>query len=117
MLARTLFLFYVPIALLLSHCLQAAEPAKKVAPEKATGQLPAGTALVDITPTKFPVIVNGGFLEGSAKAAQDPLHARALVLSNGQTTLAIVVVDSCMLPRELLDRAKELASKATGIPT
>ena len=30
--------------------------------------------------------------------------------------LAIVVVDSCMMPRELLDHAKELARKKTGIP-
>lgn len=111
MLARTLIYFCVPIGLLLSNFLYAAE-----APA-APGELRAGTALVDITPTKFPVIVNGGFLEGSAKAVVDPLHARALVLANDQTTLAIVVVDSCMLPRELLDRAKDLASKATGIPT
>ncbi len=117
MLARTLLFIYVPIALLLSNFLQAAEPTEKAAPEKAPAEFRAGTALVDITPTKFPVIVNGGFLEGTAKGVVDPLHARALVLSDGKTTLAIVVVDSCMLPRELLDRAKELASKATGIPT
>ena len=30
--------------------------------------------------------------------------------------IAIVVVDSCMLPRDLLDRAKELAQQTTGIP-
>ncbi len=113
MLARTLFYFCVPIGLLLSNFLQAAEPPA----EKAPGELRAGTALVDITPTKFPVIVNGGFLEGSAKGVVDQLHARALVLANEQTKIAIVVVDSCMLPRELLDRAKDLASKATGIPT
>jgi putative membrane-bound dehydrogenase-like protein len=108
---------------LLNVSLQASEPPPKkettanATAEKPPGEFRAGTALVDITPTKFPVIVNGGFLEGSAKAVVDPLHARALVLANDQTTLAIVVVDSCMLPRELLDRAKDLASKATGIPT
>ena len=31
--------------------------------------------------------------------------------------LAIVVVDSCMMPRELLDRAKAMAKEKTGIPT
>jgi hypothetical protein len=121
MLARTLLLIYVSLALL-SQSLQAAEPTEKTTQAKApavkgTSEFRAGTALVDITPTKFPVIVNGGFLEGTARGVQDPLHARALVLADDKTTLAIVVVDSCMLPRELLDRAKELASKATGIPT
>ena len=28
-----------------------------------------------------------------------------------------MVVDSCMMPRELIDRAKELAREKTGIPT
>jgi hypothetical protein len=57
------------------------------------------------------------FEERSADRASDALHARAIVLDDGKTQLAIVVVDSLMLPRELLDAAKELAAKATGIPT
>ena len=115
MTARSLYCYVVPSCLLLSLLSKPREP--PLEPVAATSPLRAGTALVDITPTKFPVIVNGGFLEGSAKAVVDPLHARALVLANDQTTIAIVVVDSCMLPRELLDRAKDIASKATGIPT
>jgi hypothetical protein len=39
------------------------------------------------------------------------------VLDDGGTQLAIVIVDSCMLPRDLLDLAKEMAQKETGIPT
>ncbi len=77
----------------------------------------AGAAVVDISPPKLPVIVNGGMLERTADRIVDRLHARALVLDDGSVRLAIVVVDSCMLPRDLLDTAKELASKATGIPT
>jgi hypothetical protein len=38
-------------------------------------------------------------------------------LDDGSTRLAIVIVDSCMIPRELCDRAKELASNSTGIRT
>src|SRR5262249_49606312 len=38
-------------------------------------------------------------------------------LDDGTTRIAIVVVDSCMLPRELLDEAKARAAKITGIPT
>ncbi len=77
----------------------------------------AGAMAVDVTPTRFPVIVNGMFEERTADRASDPLYARSLVLDDGHTQLAIVVVDSLMLPRELLDEAKELAAKATGMPT
>ena len=47
----------------------------------------------------------------------DPIRAKCLVLDDGTTRLAIVVVDSCMMPRELIDRAKALAREKTGIPT
>ena len=46
----------------------------------------------------------------------DDLHARCLVLDNGIAKIALVVCDSCMIPRELLDDAKQLASDRTGIP-
>src|SRR5437588_13120728 len=78
--------------------------------------LKAGVATVDVTPEKFPVLVNGMFTERVATGALDKLHARALVLDDGSMRLAIVVVDSCMMPREFLDKAKELASKPSGIP-
>src|SRR5439155_10043139 len=74
-------------------------------------------AAVDITPERFPVVVNCGFLENTGTAARDRLHARALVLDDGTTRLAIVIVDSCMMPRELLDRAKGLIAAETKIPT
>ncbi|HEY6169276.1 MAG TPA: LamG-like jellyroll fold domain-containing protein [Verrucomicrobiae bacterium] len=77
----------------------------------------AGAGAVDITPTNFPVIVNGGFLEKQATKANDQLHARAVVLDDGKTRVAICVVDTCMMMRELIDDAKTMASKATGIPT
>ena len=66
----------------------------------------AGAAAVDIAPEHFPVIVNGGFLAAKATKLNDPIRAKCLVLDDGSTRLAIVVVDSCMMPRELLDRAK-----------
>ena len=65
----------------------------------------AGAAKVDITPAAFPVRVNGGFLEKTATQAHDRLHARALVIANGHERVAIRVVDTCMLPRELIDAA------------
>jgi putative membrane-bound dehydrogenase-like protein len=78
--------------------------------------LKAGAFALDITPSEFPVIVNGGFVEAVATKANDRLHARALVLDDGHNRIAIVVVDSCMLPRDLLDDAKSRAAKTTGIP-
>jgi len=76
----------------------------------------AGAFAQDVTPKKFPVSVNGGFQDRQAKAAHDPLHARCLVLDDGATRVAFVVCDFCMMPREVIDAARDKASKATGIP-
>ena len=62
-------------------------------------------------------MINGNFLQNTATKVTDPLFAKCLVLDDGTTRLAIVVVDSCMMPRELLDRAKAMASEKTGIAT
>lgn len=79
-------------------------------------QLRAGAYAADITPREWPVRIIGGFEQPLAHSAHDPLHARALVLDDGSSSVAIVVVDSCYLPRALYDRAKARAEKATGIP-
>jgi len=81
------------------------------------GMLRAGAFAIDITPTNFPVIVNAMFEERTATQAHDPLNSRSLALDNGAERLVITVVDTCMMPRDLIDRAKALASKATGLPT
>ncbi len=77
----------------------------------------AGAHAMDITPTKFPISVNGGMQDRQATSAHDRLHARCLVLDDGSTKLVLAVCDSCMIPREILDEAKQRVSKATGIPT
>ncbi len=81
----------------------------------AVAELKVGAAVVDVTPVQFPVFVNGGMLSRSASQATSRLNARALVLEDGQERLAVVVVDSCMLPRPFLDEAKQLASQRTKI--
>ncbi|MGE3314966.1 MAG: hypothetical protein AB7O26_07590 [Planctomycetaceae bacterium] len=78
--------------------------------------LRAGAFAVDTTPLKFPISINGSMSDILAESAHDPIHARCLVLDDGTTKLAIVVCDSCMIPRELIDAAKALASERTGIP-
>jgi hypothetical protein len=79
--------------------------------------LRAAASAVDISPVTLPCIVNGGFLQATSDRVRDRLYARCLVLDDGQTKLAICVVDSCMMPRELIDKAKAIASERTGIPT
>jgi hypothetical protein len=78
--------------------------------------LRAGAHVIDITPTNFPVIVNAMFTERTAARANDPLHARCLVLDDGTNRIAIAIVDTCMMPRTLLDEAKERARRDSGIP-
>ncbi|MEZ6141366.1 MAG: hypothetical protein R3B84_12415 [Zavarzinella sp.] len=79
-------------------------------------QLKAGAFAQRITPEKLPISLNGGMSDRLIDKISDHLHARALVLDDGTSGIAIVVVDSCMLPRELVENAKQLASKATKIP-
>lgn len=88
-----------------------------VSPAFALAEFKAGAVVVDVSPKEFPVLVNGGMTSRSAEQVSDPINARALVLSDGRTQIAIVVVDSCMLARPVLDQAKRLAAKRAGIPT
>ena len=81
----------------------------------AQAELKVGAAAVDVTPTMFPVLVNGGMVSNSATKATSKLHARAIVLDDGRERLAIVVVDSCMMSRDFLDDAKGLAAARTKI--
>lgn len=82
---------------------------------RAHAELHAGAAVVDVSPQRFPVLINGGMTSRSAEQITTPVHARAIVLRDGQERLAIVVVDSCMMPRQLLDEAKKMAADQTGI--
>jgi hypothetical protein len=52
-----------------------------------------------------------------ADSAHDPLYARALVLNDGTTTLAMVVADNIGVAPDVLNEAKAIASKETGIAT
>src|SRR5687768_1468503 len=83
----------------------------------ASQQFRAGIGLTDISPTNFPVLVNAMFTERTANKVADSLHTRALVLDDGTNRIAMAVVDTCMMPRDLIDRAKVLVNKSTSIPT
>ena len=75
----------------------------------------AGAAQVDTTPP-LGTVINGDFVTHYATFVHDPLHAKALVLRKGQTTIALVVVDICVMGRELLDYTKGLITMEHGIP-
>ena len=66
----------------------------------------AGAFAIDVTPTKFPVIVNGNSLNPDATTVVDPLHARCLVLDDGKTKIALVVCDLLGLHRSVSVEAR-----------
>jgi hypothetical protein len=83
---------------------------------RASAELRAGAARVDITPN-VGVSLDGPISKnGPVTTVHDPLHARALVLDDGTTRLAIVVVDQCMTGRDVFDAAKEQVHRETGLP-
>ncbi len=70
-------------------------------------QFRAGAATSNITPW-LGVSINGGMSDRKATHIHDELHARCLVLDDGKTRLAFAVCDMCMVPREVMDEAKQL---------
>src|SRR5688572_4600036 len=76
----------------------------------------AGVSAIDISPTTFPRIIAGGFLEGRGDKLTDKLHVRSFVLDDGKMKIAFAIVDTCMMEQSLIDEAKELASRQCGIP-
>jgi neutral ceramidase len=75
----------------------------------------AGAATSNITPFLGAGIV-GGWNTPPATHIHDELHARCLVLDDGQTLLAFAIVDSVSVNREVFDEAKRLIHEATGLP-
>ncbi len=76
----------------------------------------AGSAITDVTPKQLPVFVNGGMTSRSVNKINTPVSARSLAFSDGKEKIVIVVVDSCMMPRPLLDQAKTIAAEKAGLP-
>ncbi len=75
----------------------------------------AGAATTNITPALGSPIV-GGFLAFPATNVHDELHARCLVLDDGKTKLALVVLDLLLLDRGLDLAARKLIEQEAGIP-
>lgn len=75
----------------------------------------AGAATSNITPAIGEPIV-GGFDPAPSKHIHDELHARCLVLDDGQTKLGFVICDNVGISREVFDAAKTQIKEAVGIP-
>ena len=75
----------------------------------------AGASASNITPMLGEPIV-GNFNEPLAENIHDDLHARCLVLDDGTTRLAIVLVDNVGVDQAVLDEAKSLIYEKTGLP-
>lgn len=75
----------------------------------------AGASASNITPMLGEPVV-GNFNEPLAENIHDDLHARCLVLDDGTTRLAIVLVDNVGVDQAVLDEAKSLIYEKTGLP-
>ena len=83
---------------------------------RAVGRrLQAGAAACDVTPS-LGCSLAGAMRDRIADAVDDELLVRSLVLDNANTRLAIALVDSSAVPREIIDRAKRLITDHTQIP-
>lgn len=75
----------------------------------------AGAATSNITPALGSAII-GGFLPFPATNVHDELHARCLVLDDGKTKLALVVVDLLGFHYIVSHQARKFIEQETGIP-
>lgn len=75
----------------------------------------AGTAQTDITPP-LGTIINGEFVAFYAHTIHDPLYAKALVLSDGITTIPLVMVDICAMDKDFITEVKKEIAAVTHIP-
>lgn len=84
--------------------------------KKSTLKLKAGAATINITPA-MNVPLDGTIMQiGPAKDVHDQLYVRCLVLDDGETKLAIAIVDNTMISGEILNQAKRLIKQHSGIP-
>jgi hypothetical protein len=66
--------------------------------------LRAGAYVQDVTGSFDSYIVSGGFTERRrGKMNPGDLKARCFVLQRGKVTIAIAIVDSCMIPRTMCE--------------
>ena len=77
--------------------------------------LQAGAAQLDITPGLGTHLI-GYFTDRLATDILDPLNAKAIVLSCGDTTLGLVICDLIVVPGQVVGAAKARIQEQTGVP-
>ncbi len=75
----------------------------------------AGASTSNITPYLETLLV-GAFSPTPAKNIHDELHARSLVIDNGESKLAFVITDLLMVERKVIDTVKQIIHERTGLP-
>lgn len=75
----------------------------------------AGVSVVDITPP-VPYRMSGYFSERLSTGVLDPLHAKAIVLSQGDVRFALVSCDLIGIALHVSETARKQAAEKTGIP-
>jgi hypothetical protein len=93
-----------------------------LSPGRAEAAVRAGAAVMEITPANAaprpgepaaPVYLAGFGKNRTAQGVHDPLYARALVLREGRTAVALVVLDLIGLPYE---RVREIRRRVKAVP-
>lgn len=77
--------------------------------------LKAGAATSNITPPLGEYIV-GGFKPFPSQNVHDELHARCLVLDNGETKIAFVICDSLGITEDVYQAARKFIKAETDLP-
>jgi neutral ceramidase len=75
----------------------------------------AGAATGDVT-APLGTSMNGGFHDREATYIHDPQLVRCLALDDGTMQVVLVLVDSCVIGRDVFDEAKAMVEKASGLP-
>lgn len=81
----------------------------------AAERLHAGAAMVKITPP-VGISMAGYYHKRGASAVHDDLYARAIVLSEGETKVALVSLDLISTRRSFVKKARALIQETLGIP-
>ena len=74
----------------------------------------AGAAKQEITPVKG-TLIGGDFVSHYARFVHDPLYAKSLVLKKGKKHCAIIILDLCIVPSDLMEEIKCLVTDSIGI--
>ncbi len=78
--------------------------------------LQAGVGRTTLTPPLGTPLIGYGGRERGADAIRDDIYATSLVLSDGETTVALVTCDLCALPIRQVRYVQRLIEERTGIP-